>query len=240
MSVRSRIFRRRSAAWLVVTLLGALWSIALPAAGSIDVPGFSIQRAPAWLDRAPLPRSGNAPILLHRSILDHESKTSAVDFAIRVDEPGRLAHASNVKITFDPNYQQLVLHELTLVRGGRESDALPSARIEAVRAEDTAQQLIYTGHLTVTIMLKDVRLGDVVRYRASTIGHNPIFSGRLHYQFALQSGVDKQRREIVVRARRSQPTLARSWLHCRNAEGRAARQHDDVHLDRRECAGARL
>jgi hypothetical protein len=196
---RQGLLLRAAQRYLSLVLLSVAVIGAAFATPDTEIPGFSIAAAPEWLERPRLSRNAAEPILLHRNIYDHTTSTNALDFAIHADDASRLAHASNVKLTFDPMYQTLLLHDLTISRSGHETDALATARIEAVRTEDTADQLIYTGRVTVTIMLQDVRIGDVVRYRASTIGQNPIFGDRLHAHQPLQNHLPTHRREIVMR-----------------------------------------
>lgn len=83
----------------------------------------------------------------------------------------------NVGIEFDPSFQRLTVHTLTLRRGQQKQDRLPTARIKVLHRESELERRVYDGTKTVDIVLDDVRVGDVVEYAYSLVGSNPVFSG---------------------------------------------------------------
>ena len=76
-------------------------------------------------------------------------------------------------IDFDPSFQRLVLHEVTIVRNGHTTAALHPADIRIIEKEDESDSGIYDGRLTALIFLKDVRAGDVIDWSWSIDGANP-------------------------------------------------------------------
>lgn len=111
---------------------------------------------------------------------------------------------SSIEMDFDPIYEQLHLHELTIKRGDTLIDKFPSARFDLLRTESERSELIYDGTRTLAILLDDVRVGDVIRYAYSVDGENPIYQGlrefRVHTE--LWNPLDRQYTRILTSADR--------------------------------------
>lgn len=107
---------------------------------------------------------------------------------------------SSIELSFDPVYEQLALHELTIKRGDTLIDKFSSARFDLLRTESDRSELIYDGTRTLAIVFDDVRVGDIIRYAYSVDGENPIFQGhrefRVHTQ--LWNALDRQYTRILT------------------------------------------
>ncbi|GEM_PF-633363 len=97
---------------------------------------------------------------------------------------------STVEINFDPSYEKLTLHEISVLRGTEIIDKLSTSRRTVLQREKELDALIYDGTQTLAIVLNDVRVGDTVRYAYSLAGENPILADN---------------REIYIRTERSNP-----------------------------------
>ena len=86
----------------------------------------------------------------------------------------------SIQITFDPSYEQLLLHSLVVHRGRQRLDKLSSTRVELLQRERALEEQIYDGRRTASLFLDDVRVGDVVEYAYSRVGRNPVFGGFSH------------------------------------------------------------
>jgi transglutaminase-like putative cysteine protease len=84
---------------------------------------------------------------------------------------------ANIQIPFDPSYQTLVLHAITIVRHGQAIPKLATARIQVLQREAELEARIYDGAKTINVFLDDVRAGDTIDYSYSRIGRNPVFKG---------------------------------------------------------------
>jgi hypothetical protein len=83
-----------------------------------------------------------------------------------------LASASRISLAFDRRYQTYAWHMIRIRRGSAVIDALPSAEIlQPIGAED--EDASDPDEATVTAFLRDVRVGDIVEYAASTEGEPP-------------------------------------------------------------------
>ena len=95
--------------------------------------------------------------------------------------------------------QSLSLHEVTLLRGETVINKLATADMRLLQREDELESLIYNGTRTLSIVLDDVRVGDVIRYAYSIEGDNPIFNGlrELHIPTGFSVPVDRSRTRVL-------------------------------------------
>jgi transglutaminase-like putative cysteine protease len=171
-------------------LLIALLSVPLSAAE------FDIRPAPAWVD--PLEVLTNVVVAkqnvrwgIYDILSDHQIRNgSAYRRTVRkVLSPSGVRNASELELDFDPSFERLVLHEITLIRDGVAYDALERDTIRVIDKEDDAANRIYDGQRTALIFLRDIRPGDVLDYSWSVNGANPILGGRYTDEYDLSSGV---------------------------------------------------
>ena len=84
---------------------------------------------------------------------------------------------SDISITYDPSFQRLQLHKLTLRRGNKVIDKLAESQVRTLQRETSLERSLYDGSLTAVINLSDVRPSDIIEYSYSLIGFNPIYQG---------------------------------------------------------------
>jgi transglutaminase-like putative cysteine protease len=106
--------------------------------------------------------------------------------------------SSQIRINFDPSYQTLTLHHVSLVRDGTIINQLPAARIEVIQRETELTAQIYDGSVTTVIFPADVRVGDVLDYSFSIQGWNPVFGGRAVGRENLEWATPVARRSLRV------------------------------------------
>lgn len=123
---------------------------------------------------------------------------NAVEYAL-TNQYG-VENYSSIEISFDPSYELLALHELSIRRGDQLIDKLPSARFDMLRTESDRSRLIYDGTQTLAIVLDDVRTGDIVRYSYSVEGENPVYFGHREFRVhtELWSAVDRQYTRVLT------------------------------------------
>jgi hypothetical protein len=98
-------------------------------------------------------------------------------------------NASELSLDFDPSFERLIIHEISIIRNGRRSDALEPDEIRVIEKEDDAEDRIYDGEQTALVFLKDVRPGDVIDYSWSLVGSNPLLGGRYNDEYDLSTAV---------------------------------------------------
>ncbi|MEJ1096309.1 MULTISPECIES: DUF3857 domain-containing protein [unclassified Pseudoxanthomonas] len=102
-----------------------------------------------------------------------------VDYAYEPLSAAYLGDAGRFKISFNPEYQRLIIHRADLRRDGRWSQRFAVDKVSLARRETGFENDMADGVVTALIVLEDVRIGDVVRITYSVIGSNPIMAGQV-------------------------------------------------------------
>ena len=163
-----------------------------------------VRPAPAWVERA----EADASVAVAKENVRWGLYDVLRDHQVRVDErgewqyfrtvrkvlsPGGVQNASELSLDFDPSFQRLTVHDVTVIRDGARIDALRSADVRVIDKEDDSDQRIYDGERTALIFIRDVRSGDAIDYSWSLEGANPILGGRYTDEYDLSSGVPARR-----------------------------------------------
>jgi hypothetical protein len=109
-----------------------------------------------------------------------------IHFANQVMTPQGLEEAGKVEISFDPIYQILHVHEVSIKRGDRVINVLNSSEFEIIRKESELDQGIYNGVQTAFILIKDLQINDIVEYSYTIDGQNPIYDNKFFDVFSTQ------------------------------------------------------
>lgn len=107
----------------------------------------------------------------------------------RVLSPKGVENGSEVRIDFNPSYQELLLHRVTIHRGRTQIDALRARDVKLIQREPELDRRLFDGALTAVLFLRDVRQGDVIETAWTVRGENPVFGGRWMGSGALAYGV---------------------------------------------------
>lgn len=177
-----------------------------------DANSFVIGPTPEWVEPTPafdselLQSNERSRGLHHRlrefqfnGIVPGESSYYRAGEYVFVNQHG-VENYSSVEISFDPSYEQLSLHELTIKRGDKLIDKLDSARFDLLRTESERTELIYDGTQTLAILLDDVRMGDSLRYAFTVSGDNPIYQGLREFRVHTEPrrALDRQYSRILT------------------------------------------
>ncbi len=108
---------------------------------------------------------------------DVASQTRYHHYAYRFLSESGVQESSEQSFKFDPTYQKLTIHRLRIHRDGKIIDRLQDQEIKTLERESRHEQQLYDGRLTSMVLLKDIRVGDVLEYAYSIAGANPIFDG---------------------------------------------------------------
>ena len=182
---------------VVVALLGLLFSCAGAQAGQA---AYKTGPVPAWVQAVspihpapatPLPTRGSVAYLLRdmQTRVDQRGKVAYFHTASKALDGGGVEKVANVSINFDPSYQSLTLHAINVVRDGVVIPKLPGARIHVLQRETELDYLIYDGSMTASVLLDDIRIGDIVEYAFSVDGNNPVFQGKISGRAELEWAV---------------------------------------------------
>jgi hypothetical protein len=190
-------------------------SLAIPAPASGAPRAFDVQPAPAWVEpiapdlsrRAPAETSGGVDYL----VVDDQVRVSPGSFerfrhvARRMVSAKGVENGSEIRIDFDPQYERLTLHEVSLRRGGARVPALRADEVRVIQREPDLDRRLYDGEHTALIFLRDVRVGDVVEASWTVRGSNPVFDGRYAASFSLGYGVPVARLGVRILAPGDRP-----------------------------------
>jgi hypothetical protein len=94
-----------------------------------------------------------------------------------VNETG-VQNASEVSVTFSPQYQHVEFHEVSLIRDGKTISKLDRKQIRVVDEESEADEFLYYGQKRAFVIVKDVQKNDRIEFAYSVIGFNPVFRSK--------------------------------------------------------------
>ncbi len=197
-----------------LTLACLLPALAVPVAAAsreaaVEGP-WTIAPPPFWVEQSVLPTppaatsqasDGIAYILFDRQV--RVSSSGVADYrrvAWTAVSTAGVQGASEVALSFDPTYQELIIHDVRLLRHGREMRRLKAADVRLIHAERELSARIYQGRLTALVFLEDLRVGDTVDYAYTLEGQNPILAGRFvsDLRLAFDTPVRRMRHRILM------------------------------------------
>jgi hypothetical protein len=161
---------------------------------------FTVRPAPSWVEQLDVLTNvvvakQNVRWGIYDILSDHQVRDGAEYHRTvrKVLSPSGVQNASELQLDFDPSFEKLTIHEISLIRDGVAYDALEADAIRVIDKEDDTASRIYDGTRTALIFLRDIRPGDVLDYSWSLTGANPILGGRYTGEFDLSSGVPSRR-----------------------------------------------
>lgn len=161
---------------------------------------FDVRPEPSWVDdghpeMALAIAKNNVRWGIYDILADHQVRAAGASQSQyhrtvrKVLSPSGVQNASELELDFDPSFEKLVIHHVTIIRKDERTDALEPDEIRVIEKEDDSDDRIYDGERTAILFLKDVRPGDIIDYAWSLEGANPLLGARYTDQFDLSSGV---------------------------------------------------
>jgi transglutaminase-like putative cysteine protease len=126
--------------------------------------------------------------LVHEVQVNLGARTTYQRTVIRILTAAGVQNSSLVSATYDPSYQRLFFHKISIFRNGKEIDKLDLSKIKTVHQEKELERYVYNGTVKAILFLEDVRKGDVIEYAYSVQGFNPIFNDKFSDEEEVQSG----------------------------------------------------
>ena len=159
---------------------------------------FSKQERPEWVQTAELPTKtnegkseGGSVNYLLSDIQHHLEENSWYShLAIDILSEAGVENYSQLNLDFQPEYEKIILHELTIIRNGEKIDRLPDIEFKIIQREEDLESQLYDGEQTVHLILKDIRPGDTLSYAFSRQGSNPVFQNHFHQFTRLSYSID--------------------------------------------------
>lgn len=180
----------RNPAVLLTLLLGYFATLCGAQDGTTQNAQYQIAPPPDWVEpttvdlNLPAPEAGrNGGIsegIYYRLVERQVHAERQQHYHHYVDEfltTAGLHENGEISIEFDPAYQTLTLHSVTLHRGGEEIDAFDTASVRLLRPEDELDDDLLSGHAELLLLLPGAQVGDVLEYSYTLTGANPFFGG---------------------------------------------------------------
>jgi len=162
---------------------------------------------PAWADVLPIPPAAPASAAARRALvvrledthlLVADQPVQLVNVAQQVNDASALGQIGQIAMQFIPQYQRLTLHKVEILRGTESIDHTATAQVRFLQREAGLEQGIYSGVITASLLLPDVRVGDTLHLQYSITGANPIFGGRYVQATAWQRPLPVQLRRVTL------------------------------------------
>ncbi|UEG53689.1 DUF3857 domain-containing protein [Mucilaginibacter daejeonensis] len=102
-----------------------------------------------------------------------------------ISEAG-IQNGSQIDIGFDPAYEQLSFHDVTVWRNGLPQKRLKPGIFKVMADEQELSRFIYQGSYSAYCILDDIRKGDRIEYSYTITGRNPIFDGHFSKDWYFQ------------------------------------------------------
>ncbi|WP_165799123.1 DUF3857 domain-containing protein [Sphingobacterium corticibacter] len=93
------------------------------------------------------------------------------------DEEG-LSSAGQVSVLFDPSYQSILLHDLSITRDGKRIDKTDTKLFKLLATESDLSRAIYNGTYSAYCIIDDLRKGDRINISYTIKGFNPVFDNK--------------------------------------------------------------
>ena len=155
---------------------------------------YFVAKEPSWVRHLEVPQQPSAVVgnPAYRILLQDDQKQyadkGATLYSHRAMLPlqkSALDKVSQIEIEFSPEYQTLTLHQVSIVRDGVRIDRLDRSKVRLIQREKDLEKQMYNGVVTASLVLDDVRVGDVVDYSYSIGGSNPVFGDRIDAGYPL-------------------------------------------------------
>lgn len=158
-----------------------------PADYHVSPPGKWVKHIP-FSDPESIPEKeisdGVYYLLIDRQVqIQKQSTNNFRHVAVKILNEDGLSFMSQIMVDFDPTYQNLQLHSISVHRQGEIFNKLNRKNITILQRETELDYQIYNGSRTANLILDDIRVGDIVEYSYAVSGSNPVFNGRYYSGF---------------------------------------------------------
>ncbi|MDX6766100.1 MAG: DUF3857 domain-containing transglutaminase family protein [Candidatus Methylacidiphilales bacterium] len=177
-------------------------------------PAYRIAAPASWVEIHEASAPGQAPLDqivdgVHRLLIERQCDPATASVYRReatqiVSETG-IQNGSEVRLTFDPAFEQVTLHHLRVIRAGRTDDRTARAEIRVLQREEEMDYHLLDGRLMLSVHLEDIRVGDVVDWSWTITGVHPTMKGLFFDSFLATGDYPVQEMRLMVRVPANRP-----------------------------------
>lgn len=150
----------------------------------------SVTTIPDWVDCTPWPPAGDETAdtyvyngvrqLLRETQVDLRGPHPAWFYrsAQRVLTRAGAEQLANFIVQFDPAYQWVEVHRIRVLRDGEIIEHAQLSALQTFRRESDLERSKLSGMLTVSLVIPDIRLEDIVEVAATVHGENSVLRGK--------------------------------------------------------------
>ncbi|WOE74979.1 DUF3857 domain-containing protein [Alterisphingorhabdus coralli] len=146
---------------------------------------------PEWAKTAEIPSeqtaatkgmAGSFALVSHQHRITDKGGTYFMRQVIRVSEASALNDLGTISLNWVPGREKVTLHHLAIIRDGQRLNILENGQtFEYLRREPNLSQGILDGKVTATLLIEDLRVGDMIDLaRSVDTSYEPLVG---HYQF---------------------------------------------------------
>lgn len=197
-----------SAMGVIAATSGSTQSVQNAAVYSTQPVRYRVEPVPQWVKKIDYTASNLAGpgeseqyLLVDRQV--NGSATGLPKFFREVSRPLNIhgiEYLSELSIAFNAEYQELIMHQILVIRGGEVSDKTATTIPRFIQREEELNDGIQTGYTTALFNVADVRAADIVEFSYSIVGRNPIFDNRVfgYNKLSWLSAVEKVHFRLVT------------------------------------------
>src|SRR5579872_33367 len=157
---------------------------------------------PSWVDLAPIPEPEKPQPVVIRLAETHflvdRVPVTFVRRATLINDAASLTNAGRFSIAFSPEYERVELHAIRIHRDHEQLDRTTTSNIRFLQREQGLENGIYSGQITASVLIEDLRVGDTLEISYSTYGQNPVFDGKYFRTSSWDQGLPTQHRRVVL------------------------------------------
>lgn len=145
-----------------------------------------------WNEKPDSTVSGTQYIMVDKQIRYFDDKPTQ-RFYRYVEKPltiDALNDSGKISIYFDPIYESVKVNSLVSYRNGIKTDHSHSATFRMLDVEPEENENLYNGEKQLLILLKDLKVGDIVETSYTVSGQNPVFPNKVSRRYRLGWGVE--------------------------------------------------
>jgi len=157
---------------------------------------------PSWVQRQAVPPTQRKdPVVLRLrdvQVRIGESVGTFAERATQVNDSAALGRIGQYALEYIPQYQRMNLHSVRLLRGDAVLDRTASVDVRFLERETGFERGVYSGTVTVALVIPDVRVDDTLSIAYLIEGSNPVFGGRYFDEFGWDSDTPTEWRRVTL------------------------------------------